>query len=117
MKKNKGSKRKEVDEASRLEIVATLAQWADNDYARMFDKEFFYFNKQAILLTNVDEQGRTFADRLKDGKKRLTLNPIKLDNGERLLTKFEMTVPPESFDGDLAIYFEQEIKPFVSSHN
>ncbi|MBU6186570.1 MAG: N-6 DNA methylase [Cyanobacteria bacterium REEB444] len=115
LKKNKGSKRKEVDEASRLEIVATLAQWADNDYARMFDKEFFYFNKQAIMLTNVDEQGRTFADRLKEDKKSLKLNPVKLDNGERTLTEFEMMIPPESFDGDLAIYFEQEIKPFVGS--
>jgi len=115
LKKNKGSKRKEVDEANRLEIVATLEQWADNDYARVFDKEFFYFNKQAIVLTNVDEQGRTFASRLKDGKKSLKLNPVKLDNGERTLTEFEMMIPPESFDGDLATYFEQEIKPFVSS--
>jgi len=63
----------------------------------------------------VDEQGRTFASRLKDGKKSLKLNPVKLDNGERTLTEFEMMIPPESFDGDLATYFEQEIKPFVSS--
>ncbi|MDJ1174331.1 HsdM family class I SAM-dependent methyltransferase [Roseofilum capinflatum] len=122
LKKNKGSKRKEVDEVNRLEIVATLAQWADNDYARVFDKEFFYFNKQAIMLTNVDEQGRTFASRLKEGKKSLKLNPIKLDNGERSLTEFEIMVTPDSFDkgggdsrGDLATYFEQEIKPFISS--
>ncbi|MGZ8164703.1 MAG: HsdM family class I SAM-dependent methyltransferase [Methylobacter sp.] len=59
LKKSKGSKRKEVDEASRLEIVATLTAYQDNDYAKVFDKEFFYFNKQAILLTNVDEHGQT----------------------------------------------------------
>lgn len=122
LKKNKGSKRKEVDEANRLEIVATLAQWADNDYARVFDKEFFYFNKQAIMLTNVDEQGKTFADRLKEGKKSLKLNPVKLDNGERTLTEFTILSPPnleleEGIDNEkaLAVYHELDIKPFVGS--
>ena len=33
----------------------------DNDWTRVFEKEFFYFNKQAIMLTNIDEQGRSFA--------------------------------------------------------
>jgi len=115
LKKSKGDKRNEVDKTKRLEIVVMLERWADNDYVRVFDKEFFYFNKQAIMLTNVDEQGRTLASRLKDGKKSLKLNPVKLDNGERTLTEFEITIPPESFDGDLATYFEQEIKPFVGS--
>ncbi len=67
------------------------------------------------MLTNVDEQGKTFASRLKEGKKSLKLNPVKLDNGERTLTEFEITAPPDSFDGGLATYFEQKIKPFVSS--
>ncbi|MFZ9738860.1 MAG: HsdM family class I SAM-dependent methyltransferase [Prochlorotrichaceae cyanobacterium] len=93
LKKNKGSKRKEVDEANRLEIVETLAQWADNDYARVFDKEFFYFNKQAIMLTNVDEQGRTFADRLKEGKKSLKLmNPVSISNGEVRIDNGKWTI-------------------------
>jgi len=82
LKKNKGSKRKEVDEANRLEVVETLDKWQDNDYARVFDKEFFYFNKQAIVLTNVDEQGRTFASYLKEGQKSQKLNPVSIDNGE-----------------------------------
>ncbi len=92
LKKNKGSKRKEVDEANRLEIVATLAQWADNDYARVFDKEFFYFNKQAIMLTNVDEQGRTFADRLKDGKKSQSLSPVSISHGEVRIDNGKWTI-------------------------
>lgn len=126
LKKNKGSKRKEVDEANRLEVVATLAQWADNDYARVFDKEFFYFNKQGIMLTNVDEQGRTFESRLKEGKKSRSLKPVKLDNGERVLTEFTILAPPEipppdgtplikGGRGDLSEYFANDIKLFVSS--
>ncbi|RCJ40872.1 N-6 DNA methylase [Nostoc minutum NIES-26] len=115
LKKNKGSKRKEVDEVSRLEIVETLTQFVDNDYARVFDKEFFYFNKQAIMLTNVDEQGKTFASRLKEGKTSLKLSPLKLDNGERTLTEFTITNYDSQRFGSLVEAFEQDIKPFISS--
>jgi type I restriction enzyme M protein len=113
LKKSKGSKRKEVDEASRLDIVATLTAYQDNDYARVFDKEFFYFNKQAILLTNVDEQGISFAAKLKEGKTSEKLTPTRLSNGERELTEFTIT----NFDKhtSLADYFEQDIKIFVAS--
>ncbi len=116
LKKNKGSKRKEVDEVNRLEIVETLQQWGDNDYARVFDKEFFYFNKQGIRLTNVDEEGRTFESRLKEGKKSLKLKPVTLDNGERTLREFTIYEPPELGEwDDLKHYFTEDIKPFVSS--
>lgn len=114
LKKNKGSKRKEVDEISRLEIVETLMRFEDNDYGRVFDKEFFYFNKQAIMLTNVDEQGKTFANRLKEGKSSLKLSPLKLDNGERTLTEFTITDYDSQRFGSLAEAFEQDIKPFIS---
>ncbi len=115
LKKNKGSKRKEVDEASRLEIVETLARFVDNDYARVFEKEFFYFNKQGIMLTNVDEQGRSFAGHLKDGKTSLKLSPIALDNGLRSLTEFAITDYDAAKFCSLADLYEQDIKPLVDS--
>lgn len=115
LKKAKGEKRKEVDESNRLDIVATLAAFEDNDYARVFDKEFFYYNKQAIMLTNVDENGKSFESHLAQGKKSLKLNPTQLTNGERTITDFEIT----SFDNtqfkSLADYFENDIKPFIAS--
>ena len=113
LKKSKGSKKNEVDEASRLDIVATLTAYQDNDYARVFDKEFFYFNKQAIMLTNVDEHGNSFEAKLKEGKSSEKLTPVTLSNGERDLTEFTLT----NFEqyGSLAEYFEQDIKPFVAS--
>jgi type I restriction enzyme M protein len=98
-----------------LEVVETLAQFVDNDYARVFDKEFFYFNKQAIALTNVDEQGRTFATHLKEGKTSLKLSPLKLENGERTLTKFAIAHYDSEKFGSLAEVFEQDVKPFVDS--
>jgi type I restriction enzyme M protein len=115
LKKSKGSKRKEVDEASRLEIVATLTAYQNNDYAKVFDKEFFYFNKQAIMLTNVDEQGKSFETQLELGKKNNQLTPIKLTNGERELTQFTITAFDKNKYVSLADYFEQDIKPFIAS--
>jgi type I restriction enzyme M protein len=100
LKKSKGSKRKEIDETNRLEIVATLSAFKDNDYARVFDKEFFYFNKQAIMLTNVDGQGRSFKEYLpwKEvnigslvQESSLKLSPTKIIQGEIEITEFTIT--------------------------
>ena len=125
LKKSKGSKRKEVDETSRLDIVATLTAYQDNDYARVFDKEFFYFNKQAIMLTNVDEQGNSFESQLplitnkRTGETKraasLKLKPIKLSNGDRELGQFTITTFDQKHYTSLADYFLQDIKPFIAS--
>ena len=115
LKKSKGSKRKEVDEFNRLEIVGTLTAYQDNDYAKVFDKEFFYFNKQAIVLTNVDEFGNSFAAQLQNGKASEKLTPLKLSNGERELTEFVITDFDRNTHKTLAEYFEQDIKPFIAS--
>jgi type I restriction enzyme M protein len=115
LKKSKGSKRKEVDAASRLDIVATLVAFRGNDYARVFDKEFFYFNKQGVLLTNVDEQGNSFAAKLKEGKASEKLAPLSLSNGERELTEFTITSFDKKKYASLADYFEQDLKPFIAS--
>ena len=125
LKKSKGSKRKEVDEDSRLEIVSTLTAYQDNDYARVFDKEFFYFNKQAIMLTNVDKQGNSFESQLplvtnkKTGEtkrtKSLKLDPISLNNGEREITEFVITTFDKEQYASLADYFAQDIKPFIAN--
>jgi type I restriction enzyme M protein len=59
LKKNKGKKRKKIDKQSRKDIVDTLTKFKDNDYALTFPKEYFYFNKQAIRLTNLDYRDKT----------------------------------------------------------
>ncbi|MBW2741611.1 MAG: N-6 DNA methylase, partial [Deltaproteobacteria bacterium] len=115
LKKSKGSKRKEVDEASRLEIVDTLTKYQNNDYARVFDKEFFYFNKEAIMLTNVDEYGNSFEAKLKEGKKSEKLTPTRITNGESELTEFVITTFDASQYDSLADAFAQDIKPFIAS--
>lgn len=108
LKKSKGSKRKEVDETSRLEIVDSLTKFTDNDYARVFDKEFFYFNKQAILLTNVDINGKALSENIK-------LDATTLENGERTLKEFSITTFDEKAYASLSEAFEKDIKPFIDS--
>ena len=58
LKKNKGSKRKEMNETHRADIVRALVEFRDCDIARVYDKWHFYFNKQQIQLTEVDNEGR-----------------------------------------------------------
>lgn len=58
LKKNKGSKRKEMNETHRADIVRALVEFRDCDIARVYDKWHFYFNKQQIQLTEVDSEGR-----------------------------------------------------------
>lgn len=115
LRKSKGSKRKEVDKVSRLEIVETLVNYQDTEYARVFDKEFFYFNKQSIMLTNVDIHGESFEDRLEEGKKIKKLEPIKLSNGQREITEFVITNADTDKYKSLLNTFETDIKPFVTS--
>ncbi|MEN6351248.1 MAG: N-6 DNA methylase [Syntrophomonas sp.] len=125
LKKSKGSKRKEVDEASRLEIVETLTRFQNTDYARVFDKEYFYFNKQAIMLTNIDEYGNSFEAQLpiiinkktglEEQASSLKLKPIEISNGEREYTELEITTYDTVKYTSLAQAFEEDIKPLIAS--
>jgi type I restriction enzyme M protein len=72
-------------------------------------------NSKLCVLTNVDEQGRSFASHLKDGKTSLKLSPIALDNGVRSLTEFTITNFDVARFGSLAELYEQDIKPFIDS--
>jgi type I restriction enzyme M protein len=92
LKKSKGSKRKEIDEENRLVIVATLTAYQDNDYAKVFDKEFFYFNKQAIQLTNTDEDGNFFAQKLKVDNVQLTIDNCQLTTSPNILNSQLTTI-------------------------
>lgn len=123
LKKNKGSKRREVDGDNRQAIVDLLAHYEETEDARIFEKEFFYFNKQAIELTNVDDQEQGLAEWLTEqfsaAKKSLKLTPVRLSNGERILTNFVIEEPGSDEEGGdyetLADYLDNNLKPFINS--
>jgi type I restriction enzyme M protein len=124
LKKNKGDKRVEIDAVNRVEIVEALTRFEDCDFARKFSKYHFYYNKQAIELTNLDEDGQTFADHLpmvtkRDGSeeraKSEKLAPISLSDGKTTISEFTITkFDSEQFD-DLADAFAQHWKPWVAA--
>lgn len=128
LKKSKGKKRKEMVFDNRKTIVDALTNFKDTDYAKVFDKWYFYFNKQAIMLTNVDEDGKTFESQLpvkknKEGEeiraKSLKLNPTKITQvtGEETIeiTDFEIKTFDAKKHNSLLVYFNDELKPLIAN--
>ncbi len=62
LKKNKGSKRKEMNETHRADIVRAIVEFRDCDIAKVYDKWHFYFNKQKIQLTDPDHPKGKYND-------------------------------------------------------
>lgn len=58
LKKSKGDKRREMTQANRDAIVAALRDFVPSDICKIFDREHFYYNKQKVLLTEVNAAGR-----------------------------------------------------------
>ena len=48
LKKSKGKKRKEMDLPNRTKIVQALTDFKVNEFAKVFDKWHFYYNKEKI---------------------------------------------------------------------
>ena len=113
LKKNKGKKRKEVDVTSREDIVQTLLDFKENDFTKIFDKEYFYYNKQAIQLTNLDYQDRTIESLLEPKKKSIKLTPIKIEQGELTIDEFEITEYDEKKYPNLKAYNDLYVKPML----
>ncbi len=126
LKKSKGKKRKQMNPANRADIVKTFTDFKDNSYARVFDKWHFYYNKQSIMLTNVDESGMFIEMPTKlnrEGEtveeKSIKLTPVKLvvhtDTEPIEVTEFEITDFDASKFKSLLEYFEEDIKPSISA--
>lgn len=137
--RNKGKKRKEMLPENREEIVNTYLNFKDNDFAKVFDKWHFYYNKQNIILTNIDETGKYIQMPVKINKegeeveeKTIKLAPIEItqsiDDNLLKINDFEIKDFPKGDYVDeqtgevqtdkyknLNQYFEEKIKPFINS--
>jgi len=125
LKKSKGKKRRKMDLPNRIKIVQTLTEFKDNDFAKVFDKWHFYYNRQSIMLTNIDENGKAIEMPVKTNKdgeeiieKSIKLNPTKIIQTEEdrtlEITDFDITTFDESKYTGLEQYFEQGIKPLLA---
>ena len=80
LSKNKGDKSNEINPKQADEIVELLfgdidkAEQVDDGICKVFDKEYFYFNKQGILLKHSDVNGKSVAEMI----------PAKIVKGEEV---------------------------------
>lgn len=58
LKKSKGDKRREMTAEFRAAIVQALHDFKPSAICRIFDREYFYYNKQKVFLTELDRDGR-----------------------------------------------------------
>ncbi len=132
LKKSKGKKRRQMNADNRKTIVDAFVNFEDvivdgKEMAKVFDKWHFYYNKQSIILTNVDENGKAIQMPTKTNKagetveeKSIKLNPTKvefvtLDGEIKELSDFEITTFDKSAYNSLEDYFNQEVKELISS--
>ncbi len=112
LKKSKGKKRREMSEDNRAEIIDAFNKFKDNDFARVFDKWNFYFNKQSIMLTNVDSEGQFIEEKIK-------LKPTKItqtgEEGTFTLTTFELTDFDKSTYKDIFACYDATIAPAINA--
>lgn len=125
LKKSKGKKRKEMDLANRTKIVKALTEFKDNEFAKVFDKRHFYYNRQSIMLTNIDENGKAIEMPVKTNKdgeekeeKSIKLTPTKItqadDENPIEITDFDITDFDKTKYSSLEHYFETGIKTFLA---
>ena len=57
LRKSKGNKRREMLPEHRQTIVDALMNFVDNDICKIYDREYFYYNKQSIMLYETDDNG------------------------------------------------------------
>lgn len=132
LKKSKGKKRRQMNADNRKSIVDAFINFQDagaqgKSIAKIFDKWHFYYNKQSIILTNVDENGKAIAMPTKINKvgetveeKAIKLNPTKIEfttiEGEaKEITEFEIYDFDTTSYHSLEKYFNQEVKEVISS--
>jgi type I restriction enzyme M protein len=125
LKKSKGKKRKEMDLPNRTKIVQALTEFKDNEFAKVFDKWHFYYNRQSIMLTNIDENGRAIELPAKVGKsgdesaeKAIKLIPTAITQADQEnpieITEFDITTFDKTQYSSLENYFEAGIKPLIA---
>ena len=82
LKKAKGDKRREIPEEGRRRIVEALMTFESSDICKIYDREYFYYNKQSILLTEVSEKGMYVEQTIcPDGKPFAIKHPVSLTVG------------------------------------
>lgn len=126
LKKSKGKKRKQMNPDNRADIVKAFTDFQDNAFCKVFDKWHFYYNRQSIMLTNVDVNGKFLEMPMKENRagemveeKSIKLNPVKItvkdDAGTTTIDNFEITDFDKAKYNSLEARFNEEVKPNIAA--
>lgn len=77
LKKSKGNKRREMLPEHRTMIVDALSKFEDCEIGKVYDKWHFYYNKQSVVLTDVDDSGNSVLSTVCADNKPFKVNAIK----------------------------------------
>lgn len=131
LKKSKGKKRKAMTVPKREIIVNTLLDYKDTAYAKVYSKYHFYFNKQAILLTNVDADGNSIemphtvnndgtvktATSIKLKPKSIAVLDTIGDEGMQAINQMEITEYDTEQYASLKDYYDNYFKNYIKSYD
>jgi len=125
LKKSKGKKRKQMNPENRTEIIKAFKEFRDNTFSRVLDKWHFYYNRQSIMLTNVDINGKFIEMPVREIEaekieaKSIKLDPVKItivdDSGSTTITDFEITEFGKTKYSSLEAMFNEEVKLNIST--
>lgn len=83
LKKSKGDKRREMTEEHRAAIVKALHDFTPSEICKILPREHFYYNKQQVRLTELDDEGKAV-----DGPVLIGI-PQEIDLGDRKVTDLQ----------------------------
>ena len=88
LKKAKGDKRREMTKEHREEIVKALTEFVPSGICKIFPREHFYYNKQSLTLTDLDDDGCSVADTIcKEGKLKVKEGEYRFDEDRNTMVR------------------------------
>lgn len=88
LKKSKGDKRREMTIDHRTTIVDALTKFESSDICKIYSREHFYYNKQSLTLTDLDDDGRSVLDTIcKDGKVKVNEGEYRFDEDRNTIVR------------------------------
>lgn len=89
LKKSKGDKRREMLPEHRQAIVDALLAFRDSDISKVYDREYFYYNKQSLTLTELDDNNQA----LENDITLKNIQKVVLGNDEETITEINNLTP------------------------
>ena len=107
LRKSKRDKRREMKEEHRQAIVDALNNFVDNDICKVYNREYFYYNKQGIKLYETNDNGKSVVQTVcEEGD--FEIKPSKLIAGEMQFEKFKGINKDEIYELQCA-YFNNSV--------